>query len=268
MRRPWSLTIVSLTVLLSLLVPGCQNSKRGVVMVDCKDERIKVGYHSGFNSGASEGYGEASRGESYSPSLKKNLNGGFIYSSGYWRGFNEGYDYGWKTAQKGGSRSEYDWYHQAVAELKRPGEQAVIGYDLKEDDYQRGYAGGYNVGRKEAQAGSGFDTPQSSTVDRYCSGETQRYIEGWIAGYKDGYRDNQKAVDSKPYTEQSDYDYGFQEGYKKGYTNGELDKKADYGYLPEINLYDLIGSEERQRGFKDGYDKGYKEGYGEVDPGS
>jgi len=237
-------------------------------MVDCSDKRMEVGYQSGFNSGASEGYGEASRGEAYSPSLQMNLQGGYRYSHGYWRGFNEGYDYGWKTAQNGGSKPQYDWYQKAVAESKKGGEQAVIGYDLKEDDYQKGYASGYNTGRKEAQAGSSFDTPQGDIIDRYCSGESERYREGWIVGYKDGYREHWKAADSQQFTEQSDYDYGFEEGYRKGYTNGQLDKKAGYGYLPQISNYDLIGSEERQRGFRDGYEKGYKEGYGEVDPGS
>jgi hypothetical protein len=223
---------------------------------------------SGFKSGASEGYGEASRDEIYSPSLKKNLNGGYRRSLGYWRGFNDGYDYGWKTERKGYSRPEHPdlWYEIAVAEAAKGGEGAVISYSRsKMKDEDKGNMSGYNAGRKEALAdskeGSGFKgDPSEATVNGYCGGESEEYTKGWIAGYKQGYRENYNIE-------------AFRSGYATGKEQALADSKSgrDFDGNPSGSTVESHCSTESQD-YEDiwiaGYGKGYDEHWSNLVEGS
>jgi len=148
-------------------------------------------------------------------------------------------------------------------------------------EYRDAYDKGYAVGYKEGMADYKRKETYSPTMTRFDSGRAM-YDDGYKRGYYDGYYNAFEELirleddagqlpssgqgtqeGSKPgdYEIGSEYQAGYDEGYKRGLETGKLDKKAGYGYLPEPSNYDLIGSEEYQRGFKDGYAKGYEDGY-------
>ena len=274
MKRSWFPPMIFLLIpfiLFSLPALGCQNARRAKVLAGCDDAIFFDGYVSGFNSGAAEGYGDCSKGEAYSPSLQDVDYGSYRRSSGYRQGYSDGYDYGWSTPKDGAAEKGKDWYELAVARSSQGGGKDVTGYTVNVADHNDGYSSGYKVGKKKAlddsKKGEDYynDTPPDSEIDHYCRSESEDFRKAWLAGYKEGYRKNRSTAD-KGDTPNGDYEIvpeyqsGYEEGYKKGLWMGEQDKKAGY-YDDAINVYDLIGSEEYQRGFKDGYKKGYEKGH-------
>jgi hypothetical protein len=261
MKKSWLPAMISLAILLPLMASSCENARRAKVLEGCDDAIYFDGYTSGFNSGAKEGYSDALGGEAYSPSLKKIIYGGYRRSTGYWQGYTDGYDYGWSTPQDGAPKKGENWYEVAVTDASKRDEQDVAGYTADVADYNEGYSSGYRAGQNQALAdsrqgeGRYSETAPESEIDNQCRDRPQDFRKGWIAGYKDGYRDNRNL------TEVPEYQSGYEDGYKKGMQTGEMDKQAGYSYNDTINVYDLIGSQEYQRGFKDGYKKGYDKGY-------
>lgn len=260
-RRQWLLSLISLTVLISLLASGCTDNKGpsepGRVLLGAEDKTYFDGYTSGFNSGASEGYGEASRGEAYSPSLRKSLKGGYRRSLGYWHGFNDGYNYGWKTAKNGYSRPEQPsmWYELAVAEAEKGGEQAVVGHQRgKIDEKEDAQMSGYNAGRREAladsKAGAAYSgDPSDSIIDSYCGDESEVYKEGWVVGYREGYREYYNIE-------------AYRSGYKAGKAQALADSEAgrDFDGSPSDSTVDSHCSRESQD-YEEIWIAGYKGGY-------
>jgi len=223
-------------------------------------EDMKAGWQNGFRSGYNEGCTDFLQGEGRGPSVKTVKGQTAGYRSGFEKGYASGYDEGFDYARK-----EYFKPDSPLARWEES-EGAV--------DYHAGFAAGMEAGRAQEEEdrllGKTFSPDSIRIPEDLMPKGNEDFKRGWREGYETGYREAMKtdavSEETAPGSQDetstyTDYETGFRHGRDKGRVNGELDKKAGYGYNDIPGPYDYAGNEEYQRGFKDGYRQGYSEGY-------
>jgi flagellar biosynthesis/type III secretory pathway protein FliH len=133
----------------------------------------------------------------------------------------------------------------------------------QQQELNRGYQQGINIGADDAQRGQSY-SPQRSRY--YQRASSVPFREGFVRGYDQAYRQYSGAYGNGSYRNRGrndGYGYNNQElnaGYQQGLNTGATDGQKNKSYSPERSkFYRNASTQAYREGFVRGYDQGYRQ---------